>query len=346
MLPIILNTSFQKIGMIEEYISFIWTARYYSPGDFEIVAPINENTVALLQCDHYVIRETDENAGVIESIEYAQDEDGHETVTARGRFLSCILERRIIAEMTEVTNKLVPDTIEKYLNEAIISPSIAARRISNFSFADLSGSTARVSIQHTGTNVLEAVNDMCLNYGLGHKTLLQNGNFIFTLYAGADRSLNQSVNPRVIFSRDYDNLNTSDYVENYAAKITDVLTAGEGEGSARKTAWASKTNEIGLARYELYKDARNTSSDNGAISAADYLNQLRGEGLEDITEYSAAFTGSVFFDNYKYRTDVNLGDIVSIVNERWGIGINTRIVEVVESVGETGEYTIMPTFGS
>lgn len=345
MIPIILNTNFEKIGMIEDYTSFIWTARYYTPGDFEIAAPLNLQNLNFLRCNNYVMRETDENAGVIESVEFIQDSDGSEMIIAKGRFLSAILSRRIIADMTSINNLTVPNAIRKFINDAIITPSVSDRRINNFSFSDLSGATDRVTIQHTGTNLLEAVNDLCLTYKIGHKTLLNGGNFVFTLYSGVDRSLNQSVNPRVIFSRDYDNLNTSDYLVNCADKITDVLTAGEGEGSARKTAWAAKTTNAGLDRYEAYKDARNTSTDGGTISDTVYLDQLRAEGLESVTEYSEAFSGNVFFDNIKYRVDVNLGDIVTIINNDWGIGINTRIVEVIESVNESGEYEIMPTFG-
>ena len=51
------------------------------------------------------------------------------------------------------------------------------------------------------------------------------------------------------------------------------------------------------------------------------------------------------FTNVKYREDVNVGDIVTIKNTKWGIHINSRLVEVIESVNESGAYSITPSFG-
>ena len=70
------------------------------------------------------------------------------------------------------------------------------------------------------------------------------------------------------------------------------------------------------------------------------------EGLEQITTITKAFDGTVYFDNIKYREDVNVGDVVVIENKNWGIYINTRLIEVIESVDEAGSYQIVPTFGA
>lgn len=67
--------------------------------------------------------------------------------------------------------------------------------------------------------------------------------------------------------------------------------------------------------------------------------------MESVTNVLTAFEGNVFFDNIVYRKDVNVGDIVTIENKKWGIYVNTRIIEVIESVNEAGEYEVIPTFG-
>lgn len=346
MIPIILNTSFEKLAMYENYISFIWTTRYYAPGDFELCLPITEDTVNTIQKDYYIMREDDYNVGIIEAINYQKTEGAADMMIITGRFLSSILGRRIVATMTEINNLTVPNAIKKFITDAIISPAIGARKINNFSFVDNSGFTEKITIQRTGTNLLELVKELCETYGIGFRTLLENGNFVFTLFSGVDRSYNQTANPYVVFSHDYNNLESTDYAEDYTNIVTDVLVAGEGEGTARKTAWASKQTNTGLARYEMYQDARNSSTNNGEISDSVYLEQLREEGLESITTYTTAFAGTVFFQNYEYKKDVNIGDIVTIENNKWGIGINTRIIEVIESTSEAGEYTIIPTFGA
>ena len=64
-----------------------------------------------------------------------------------------------------------------------------------------------------------------------------------------------------------------------------------------------------------------------------------------LTLDTAAFTGTVYFENVKYKEDVNVGDMCVIENSRWGIYMTSRLVEVIESVAESGEYSIVPTFG-
>ena len=48
--------------------------------------------------------------------------------------------------------------------------------------------------------------------------------------------------------------------------------------------------------------------------------------------------------NYEYKKDYFLGDITTIMNDRWNMSINTRIIEVMESEDENG-YIVTPTFG-
>lgn len=343
MIPIIMDKSFNKLCMIDDYISFIWTSRYYSVGDFELC--INAEMMSYIQQGFYIMRDDDENIGIIEDIKISETEDGQEMLVVTGRFLACILGRRIIAVQTQLNNVKISDGIYTLITDAIINPSIPARKISNFTLGDYE-STERMTQQITGDNLLEAIQSICENNKLGFKVVydFEHSIFIFKLYEGIDRTYDQSENPYVVFSNLYDNLVSSEYEENYTQYVTDVLIAGEGEGLDRKTVWVSKDNPTGLDRYEHYQDARNASSNNGAISEQEYMNQLRGQGMESITDFTSAFVGEVDFSSVEYRKDVNLGDICVISNTEWGIHIYGRLVEVIESIDNTGAYKILPTF--
>ena len=76
-----------------------------------------------------------------------------------------------------------------------------------------------------------------------------------------------------------------------------------------------------------------------------YEKQLEGLGLEEATDYTTAFTGEVDFTNVELNVDVFIGDIVTIENTNWGTPINTRLIEVIESIAEDGTYSAIPTFG-
>jgi hypothetical protein len=201
-----------------------------------------------------------------------------------------------------------------------------------------------MNAQYTGKNLLDIITDVCKTYGVGFKVRLLNGLFVFSIYDGLDRTYDQNDRLPVVFSDVYDNLLGFDYEECYKNQVTAVLVAGEGEGQSRKMAWATDGTE-GLLRREAFKEEKNISSNNGAISISEYIALLEESGKESITRYTTAFTGQVYFDEIKYGTDVKLGDICVIQNKRWNISVNARLVEVVESVSETGAYTITPTFG-
>lgn len=344
MIPIIMNTSFERLAIVDNYKSFIWSTRYYTSGDFELVVPVNDTNIGLFVKDYFVIREDDENVGVIEDIVIQRSAEGAEQIIASGRFLGgSILARRIIAVQTTLNGK-ISDGINTLINENIISPSIADRRIDNFVLGTYEFDDT-LEAQYTGKNLLETISNVCETYGLGFKVTLNDDNeFVFQLYEGVDRTYDQSVNPWVIFSDKYDNLLSSEYEENYQNVVTAALVAGEGEGLERETEWVT-TGATGMGRHELYVDQRNIRSDDGEITTEEYHELLKEAGKEKLTTYTAAFQGVVYFDNVKYKEDVNIGDLCVIENERWGLYINSRLVEVIESVSEAGEYKIMPTFG-
>ena len=81
--------------------------------------------------------------------------------------------------------------------------------------------------------------------------------FEFSLYAGLDHSYQQTTNPYVIFSPEFNNIITSTYTEDDIPFKNVALVAGVGEGDERVT--ISVGSASGLDRRELYVDARDIS---------------------------------------------------------------------------------------
>lgn len=343
MIPVIMNTQLERLAVVDDYISFIWASRYYSVGDFELCVDVTEENISLFVKDYYVVRDDDENTGIIEDIIIQRTEEGQEMLVVKGRFLPAVLAKRIIAVQTTVSGR-IDACIEQLIDENVMNPSIAARKISNF-LVNSKQINTRMEAQYTGKNLLTTIEDICSTYHLGMKVVFNSSNqFVFSLYQGIDRTYDQDANPWVVFSDTYDNLLSSEYEENYQDYVNAVLVAGEGEGLDRKTAWVTD-GSTGLERCETYKDQRNIKSNDGEISEEEYIELLKESGKESLTNYAVAFTGTVYFENVKYKEDVNLGDLCVIENSRWGIHVNSRLVEVIESVNEAGEYSIEPTFG-
>lgn len=345
MLPVVADAHFSRLCAVDDYISFIWSTRYYEVGDFQLTVPMSSHNLQYLQVGYYVMRgDDDTDLGIIERREITQDLNGQETMTVSGRFLASVLGRRIIAQQTQVSGTIA-DCVTQLINVSAINPTDNARKLP-ITIGTLDIPTTQMQQQFTGTNLLEAIINICKTYSLGFAVHYDStsGGMVFDMFTGVDRSYAQDVNTYAVFSSEYGNLTSSDYVEDASAVVTNVLVAGEGEGLQRKTIWASKGNPTGLSRYELYQDARNASTNDGAISDAIYYQQLQDEGAESLADMAQMFAGQVTFDNIEFGTDLNIGDICTIESVAWDMYMDARLVEVIESVGEKGAYTITPSF--
>jgi hypothetical protein len=124
-----------------------------------------------------------------------------------------------------------------------------------------------------------------------------------------------------------------------------ALIAGEGEGAARRT--TSVGSGSGLARRELFVDARDISSDtrDGVLTNPQYLALLASRGNERLDDHKFVqiFEGDVEATQmFVYETDFFIGDVVQIINE-FDIEASTRIVEIIFSNNNSGN-NVVPTF--
>ena len=344
----VLDSNYKKIGLIDDYKSFIWSPRYYEPGDFELYAPASSNTLALMARDNMIQRSDDlTHAMIVESVQLTTDAENGDFVIARGRCLKSILARRIVWSQSNCSGT-VAGGISRLLAENIISPTDNRRKINGFVIGSMEGGTESLSVQFTGNNLLDAVVGICRTYGLGFDVVIGSGNApTFKLYKGKDRSYQQSLLPRVVFSPDNDNLIDSSYTEDGAIFANVAKVGGEGEGTARRFVESGDAEASGMGRFEVFVDARDVSSNNGEIPAEEYDAMLQERGTKDLKEHetTVAFEGSVQTGiSYKLGTDYDLGDIVEVLNG-YGVGERARVTEVITCLDETGEHTV-PTFES
>ena len=191
-------------------------------------------------------------------------EDGNH-VTVTGRSLESILDRRIVWGQKLLSGNL-QNGIKTLLNENVISPSDSNRKIPNFIFKesiDPAITKLKLEAQYTGDNLYDVIQKICEEQGIGFKiTLNDEKQFVFELYAGSDRSYDQTENPYVIFSPKFENIINSNYIESKASLKTVTLVGGEGEGAGRR--YTTVGGGSGLNRRELFTDARDISSNVGS----------------------------------------------------------------------------------
>lgn len=350
---IILNKQFEKIAVLDKYESLIWTDRYNSYGDFEIYAAASKENLEILQNDYYIISSESEHVMIIDTIKITSNVEFGDHLIITGKSLESLLDRRIVWKSITLDGYL-QGQLYKLFDANIMNPEVPERRIPNFVFEYATEGTSiidniKINANFTGDNIYDIVKDICKGSNIGFKiTLNSQDQFIFTLYAGTDRSYTQNINPYVVFSPSFENIIDNNYYDSRSFYKTTALVAGEGEGEARAKVVVGQEFASGVDRRELYVDARDLSSrmDNDQTMPSDqYLETLRKRGNDRILEYKEekAFEGQVETTLlYRYGNNFFMGDIVQIENS-YGIQSRVRIIEYIYSESTSG-YENYPTF--
>lgn len=354
----VLDYDFVYQYIIDTYISFIWTDRYSAYGDFELYLPMSNDILDKLKQGYYLKIDTSDHAMIIENLKLTTDVENGPCLLVTGRSLESILLRRIIWEQTVFSvNALVEEVIRKLLNDAIISPGISERAISNFEGPayrseedrqQISGIKIQGTMQFTGDNLYDAIKKIYDSLGLGFRIILtDSGKFVFQSYIGSNRSYDQVTLPIVEFSPNFDNLIDSEYAIDITNYKNVTLVAGEGEGVDRVTEVVDD-GYSGLSRYELYTDARDLSTnvEDGTLTPSEYKEVLRNRGISKLTEtiIESNFNAKVdYLSMYVYNRDYTIGDIVQFINE-YGIGAKVRITEFIQSDSTENGMEQYPTF--
>lgn len=348
--PYILTPDFERDYIVDHYESLLWVERYNSAGDFELYTPASPSLISRLPLDSYLQLPGSNKVMIVEDRAITNDVETGDHFIFSGRSLESILDRRIIWQQTIINGNL-QQGVQKLLNENAIAPTDASRRISRLRFkasTDPAVTGLTLEAQFTGASLYEAIVAICEPYNLGFRiTLTEDQQFEFNLYAGVDRSYDQLTNEYVVFSPKFDNIVSNDYSESKQLYRTITLVAGEGEGLERTTTTVSIAGGAGtdLERREMYTDARDISSNNGEIPAAEYLKLLaqRGDEYLSVNALEKSFSGQVDATRrFEYGSKFFMGDILQI-ETAYGIKAKTRVVEFIRSQDVNGLESY-PTF--
>lgn len=374
------------IGIIDTAKSIIWQTQYYSVGTFEIYVAASPENIALLKEDNYVTRIDRDNCGIIERIEMPDDpqQDG-QMIIASGRFCKSILDRRIVYEATlqgtgmnyywfcnsAILRGNVETAVRSLIEKNAVNATDPNRNIPEiyWTSADVTGLPEMIVIDASAEEEesaekqvtykdLQAYTDSVLKeYGLGSKMWLDRDllKFRYKVFKGVDRSRdNTAGNQPLIFSQDFDNLNSSSYTLDKSAYKTTALIGGEGEGTERKCAF-SFAWIAGLDRRETFVDASSISStykdgeEEKSYSIEAYRKMLEAQGRQAIAAAQKVETFDGELDltnsNLTFGEDYALGDIITIEDNKIGKYINARILSVTEVQDDDG-YKIDIEYGA
>ena len=353
----VLNDDLAIEGIYDEYESIIWTARYYSCGDFELYMPLTAKNLALFQIGKYVVRDKDtlydgenltyKNVMIVEKRQITTDIETGKYLIVTGRCLKSILARRVVAFQQQFTGTPA-QVVRSFINAHAGINADEYRKISNLNDPIVNCTyDYTITKQATGDNLMSLVEEICKTYDMGWDIYILNGKFVCEIYVGTDRSYGQNVNSPVVFSNEFDNLLSSEYIVDKTNQKTLAYVAGEGEGANRKIEMIG--DGVDLKRYEIFVDSRNSSTNDGAISDKDYALMLTEEGKEALAQKENSISEEISGEidahgNYELGVDYFLGDVVQVITED-GISMAPRIIEIIDSEDESGT-SVIPTYST
>lgn len=325
----LLDSNFQTLGIIDDYMSLIWRRKYKTVGDFELHC--NPLATALLVSSKYVYRADCLETGMIEQLNAVDDR-----VTVKGRFLEAILEDKVIWPAKSYTSKT-----QEYIARDLVSS------LTGIPLGATAGLGMATNAQITGNKLMEYVYELLATQELSPRIVYnyERDALEFTVWKGKDRRQSQSVNSWAIFSRNWDNLKESSYSYSCKDYRNYAYVAGAGESNDRTVVAVDMRAAPESRKRELWVDARDLQQ--GELSNDQYAALLRQRGVEKLAEYPVVekFDATISTDSaLEYMTDYDLGDLCTTNNTDYGISLDARIIEIEEAY-ENGHLTIKAQFG-
>jgi len=341
------------LGEIDDYESFTPTYRYHAPGEFELVINLNKQGTDLLQKNNIIMFGADpKKVHIIKYRNFIQEKD--ETLTIKGYTLSGITkQRRTIPPTGQAYDRLTSnaETIMKtYIENNCINPLNPNRVFSTLINKENLERGPSLPWQTRLKNLADELESISRTSGIGWEINidLDLEKWTFDVIEGKDLTASQEINPPVIFSVDFENVESQEYTESLMGHANIAYVAGQGEGTDRIII------EVGLGsgidRHEEFVDARDIGEgeEEPPPSPETIEARLIARGEQKIAElqkievFECEIASTGPFD---YGTDWNLGDIVTVQNKKWGLTMEARITEVVE-IYENDGFKLRAVFGN
>ena len=139
-------------------------------------------------------------------------------MTVSGRFLECLLERRVIPQRMELAGT-AEQICRTLVDQMAIHPQEPARAIPKLALGAEKGLGTETTCQCGGETLLEKLQELCqsqeLSFALRYD--YENDEMLFEVWQGLDRTQGQSDNSWAVFSDQYENIQSLSYVTDHSS---------------------------------------------------------------------------------------------------------------------------------
>lgn len=361
------------IGLVHDYKSFSLTLNYNRVGNFTLAIDNRLNNAKLLFQNRIIMLEDNGlHTGIITNVSIDIDDNGDENRIITGKTLGHILSERVTN--ANGTNEYdfelgnAETVMKQYVEKNSVSATDESRNFQNFIVAKDKGLGEQFKWQAKFDKLSDVIEEIAEYQKLGWYISIDiNRNIMyFDVYQGKDLS------GEVVFSTSYGNLSSQSYVydeylcKNFAYvageinnleveideetgeiinKTETIINATTGEEMIIESPKERRIYQIGNLEAKGFN--RKETFIEVAESKDEYIDipELGMRELKSMTSLESIESKIIDNTIFEFGIDYNLGDIVSVYDDIWGIEKDLRINSITIEIDENKDYEIFLTFG-
>lgn len=344
--------------LVNGWDSLMWIERYRDFCEFELIAKIDTDIQKILPIGTLISHAESTEVMIVENHEINQEKGSEAIIKITGRSFETFLENRVVgANQDWVDREMV---IPEYLMAPNYTWEQATRLINNHIRTDFLWDSKDSLLNVRAVNGVEVdESNEEVSYGVyqervikkgevysGVITLLEidnlgirtvrpnywNNELTLFIHSGEDKSSS------VAFSYEYGDIDSADYLWSNKKSKTCAYILGR---------WVDQfidSGEVGYDRRTMIVDASDIDNQFSAYPQGSDLDEvitkllIRGYEALSMKNNVAIINAKISSSSqtYKYRTDYNVGDIVSVRGD-YNTSARMRVIEHVEIEDETGE---------
>jgi hypothetical protein len=365
----ILDALLRPIDVVDQYISFVWTERWSTMGDFILETLATPNNRRRFVPDAMLSIPQSKRVMIIEKVEEVDKIEEGNALKITGRCLNSELERRVAARMSIATGQIStswdtiyaapPELIEYYFFEVCYNNPLQTGDVFPFLQPSTTPSlypAENISVTYPSDfqwsikpmNLYAALQTLTTAYEVGFRFYKDPNasKLYFEAVQGCDRTTRQSTYTPVIFSHDMANLidttNITDKSTYYNAvwMIYSYKDASNDDAIISQYVTAPDLSLSGGGFQQKTKMVTITQIPDGMalVDVPAYLTQL-GQAELGRSQTLNVYDGEVAQNSgFLYERDYNLGDIVEVRGDDGGIAY-MRVVEQIFKNDQAGYAT-------
>jgi len=348
------GSPFQGGVVINGYNSFRWTERYRGTGEFEIEAPLSSGLVQLLPLGTFISHIDTLEVMIVEDHQIKEDKDKDPTLRITGRGLDSAFEQRIVGSNLAYNDPPAPGTeyklvaaaslgvqIKKLIDDHILAANLADQNeelpyLATFNTVPAVAAVERIVKRQT---LYKAVNELLEVGDYGIKIDRQTSGIVnLTVHAGIDRST------IVTFAWVVGELDAAEYLWSSRKRKNTAYVKGrflEEFVYGPQSKWNRRVLLVDGSDLDDYLDTAAVANANAAVIRQKMA--TRGaEALEQQNDINMAQVEVSAYNQWKYRVDYNIGDVVSVSGNYGAVALRrvTEYTEIEDEKGETGHPTL------